>query len=124
MKSVEIGTVYVDAGMVMIRDPCYSLPETARHRGVAASWDRFCDAVGNASSHAEPLGRGLGLVVKVPYGDGQYPVMAEMSDHGLIRSVTIDFDPYGSRTTDGGCGGRLAAGRGRGRPQTSSGAPD
>ena len=37
MKLVQIGTVYVDAGMVMISGPCYGLPDTAGHRAVAAT---------------------------------------------------------------------------------------
>jgi hypothetical protein len=34
---------------------------------------------------------GLGMVVDSGYGDGEYPVYAEIGIDGRVTSVTIDF---------------------------------
>ena len=95
MKFVEIGTVDVDSGMVMIGDPCYSLPDDASSRpAVARDWMSFCDAMGSAP-HAEPLGAGVAIVVRPLCGDGRYPVIAEVTSQGSIRRVILDFDLEG-----------------------------
>lgn len=93
MKYVQIGTVDVDAGLVMIGDPCYSLPDDASCRSaVARNWARFCEAM-HSASHAEPLGAGAAIVVRTLHGDGEYPVMAELTSQGRIRRVILDLDP-------------------------------
>ena len=93
MKLVQIGSVDVDAGVLMIGDPCYSLPDDASHRStIAKDWARFCEALEGAS-HSEPLGRGTAIVLRTPHGDGEYPVMAELTSGGGIRRVILDLDP-------------------------------
>jgi hypothetical protein len=100
MKFVQIGTVDVDAGLVMIGDPCYSLPDDASRRSaVATNWARFCEAVDSAP-HAEPLGAGVAIVVRTLHGDGEYPVMAELTSQGRIRRVILDLDPGDDRHDD------------------------
>ena len=103
MKLEQIGTVHVDAGVIMIGDPCYSLPDDASHRStVAKDWARFCEALEGAS-YSEPLGHGAAIVLQTLHGDGEYPVMAELTQWGGIRRVILDLDP----DVDGqeGCGG-------------------
>ena len=93
MKLVQIGTVDVDAGVIMIGDPCYSLPDDASRRSaVAKDWTLFCEALEGAS-HSEPLGRGAAIVLRTLHGDGEYPVLAELTDWGGIRRVILDLDP-------------------------------
>ena len=95
MKLVQIGTVDVDAGLVMIGDPCYTLPDHASRRSdVAKNWARFCEATGDTRC-SQPFGLGAGIVLRTLYGDGEYPVMAEMTKRGAIRRVIVDFDPEG-----------------------------
>lgn len=92
-ERVEIGTVYVDAGIVMIGDPCYSVTGDASHH--IKTWSEFCDKTFASDlpyGTAEPHGRGLGLVVPTLYGDGSYPVYAEL-EGGRVARVTIDFAP-------------------------------
>ena len=85
----QIGTLYVDAGIIMLGDPCYSLPDDATNRDdTAKTWSKFCDKLdGDVSS---PLGKGISIVVSSGYGDGEYPVFVKRKD-GRIQSVTVKF---------------------------------
>ena len=90
-----IGSVYVDAGIVMIGDPCYTLPDDGSHRDEAArDWHTFCDSLygddRDTLHGVEPMGQGVGIVVQSGYGDGEYPVVAEYED-GRVKSVTVKF---------------------------------
>jgi hypothetical protein len=94
-RSMEkIGEVSVDAGIIMIGDPCYTLPDDASHRTDAAKeWDTFCDVLFESESRrkgVEPFGSGIGLVVSSGYGDGSYPVYVRYED-GIPAQVVIDF---------------------------------
>jgi hypothetical protein len=92
----QIGTIFVDAGIVMVGDPCYSLPDDASHRdAVARDWSRFCDATqadpNNADGFSTPLGEGTSIVVSSGYGDGQYPVFVERTYDGRVARLVIEF---------------------------------
>lgn len=88
----KIGTLYVDAGIVMVGDPCYTLSDDASHRTeVAKSWDKFCEATGSEKVSA-PFGKGTALVVSSGYGDGEYPVYVEW-DGGRVARLIVDFIP-------------------------------
>ncbi|WP_432006335.1 hypothetical protein [Streptomyces parvus] len=92
-ERVKIGTVHVDAGVVMIGDPCYSVTGDASHH--IKTWSEFCKKSPYGKEKydvTEPYGHGLGLVVPTLYGDGSYPVYAELEGDRVAR-VTIDFDP-------------------------------
>lgn len=92
-ERVEIGTVYVDAGIIMIGDPCYTATGDASHH--IETWSEFCKRTPwgeKPYNVTEPAGHGLGLVVPTLYGDGAYPVYAELED-GRVARVTVDFDP-------------------------------
>jgi hypothetical protein len=94
MRTLHLGNLDVDAGMVMLGDPCYWLPDDAPGRtDDIRSWSRFCAMVGDART-AEPGRTGAGLVVQVPGGDGTYPVLAEIDHRGSIRRVIIDFTDH------------------------------
>ncbi len=96
----QIGTVCVDAGIVMIGDPCYTLSDNASHRtDIARVWDRFCEQTFAPGPHqkghrdgeaVEPLGEGVGLVVSTGYGDGEYPVYVEYEGTRIARLV-VEF---------------------------------
>lgn len=92
----QIGTIFVDAGIVMVGDPCYSLPDDGSHRDdVARDWPRFCDATfadpNNADGYSTPLGDGISLVVSSGWGDGEYPVFVERSPEGRIARLVVEF---------------------------------
>jgi hypothetical protein len=92
MRNIEIGVVDVDAGLIMIGDPCYVLPDNAPRRPLVQDWTRFCEMVSDQQV-AQPVGDRCGLVIRPPDGDGEYPVTAEVSRSGRLLRVTIDFDP-------------------------------
>lgn len=86
LHSEQIGEVTVDSGLLMIGDPCYSIP--------GPSWDVFCDAVGAGdpdSGPCEPLGPGLGIVATTTYGDGTYPVYGLYDMPGRLVGIAVLF---------------------------------
>lgn len=92
MSRVQIGVVFVDSGTIMIGDPCYSVTGDASHH--IETWEEFCDKSPFGEQPfdvTEPFGSGLGLSIPTLYGDGSYPVFAELVD-GRIGRVTVDFD--------------------------------
>ena len=94
----EVGSVYVDAGMVWGGNPCYTIdPE-----GCAAvnTWDEFCQRLHNCDGeggnhhiigHSSPLGEGMGMAISSGYGDGEYPVMVRYTPEGRVAALKIEF---------------------------------
>lgn len=100
MKTL-IGNIGVDAGICWIGDPCYILHTQDRKPEILGdSWPAFCDKLealkfdqkAGVSFGFTPEHEGLGVVVHTGYGDGEYPVYADVDEKtGLVRSVTIKF---------------------------------
>lgn len=97
-ERVLAGYVDVDAGLVFVGDPCYTMGDDASSR--VTKWGDFCDALfyenGKRSDYeqkgfANPLGQGVGVAVQSGYGDGTYPVYVTYGDEGRVASVTIEF---------------------------------
>lgn len=97
----RIGSVSVDAGIVLIGDPCYHLHKIGcdRPEAIGKGWEDFCDLITRAGvdkhgfvqlehSNGNP---GLGVVVRSGLGDGEYPVYATFGKDGRIASVTVRF---------------------------------
>jgi len=99
----KVGTIYVDAGCVMVGDPCYTQGDDATSR--SSSWNEFlhktwpnvflADGTVNHSEQmadvAPALGEeGTGIVVSSGYGDGEYPVYVTR-EGGRIASLTVVF---------------------------------
>ena len=98
-----IGNIGIDAGVVWIGDPCYIIHQkTGLPKTMGANWVEFCQLIDEHSpvmkSFCFALGHeGLGVCASTGYGDGTYPVYAEISDAGdgwgkRIRRITIEFD--------------------------------
>lgn len=101
-KSRElIGEIGVDAGLCWIGDPCYILHAHPKPKAIGKDWGEFCDILHKNGTYPTrmqlnyDLGHpGLGIVVSTGYGDGVYPVYAEINDEGRIAAVTVEFiDP-------------------------------
>ena len=102
MAHKQIGVVGVDAGLVIIGDPGYLIhtePDTESTLG--KNWDDFCDLLAEEERPLMkqfnfPLGNpGLAVVVSSGFGDGVYPVFAEVVDTKeggkRVKKVTIEF---------------------------------
>ena len=91
----QIGTVFVDSGSVWVGDPCYVIGGDASH--AVEDWNAYHKNLtdlgfwGNQDASIEPLGIGVGMHIQTYWGDGEYPVFAEMEDSGRIKSITIDL---------------------------------
>lgn len=102
-KRVQIGTVGVDAGLCYLGDPCYVIGKELGRM----EWGEFLDKM----YESDPVNRDnamhwtvsapfpnpaagefrAGIVVSTGYGDGEYPVFAEINDEGRVMSVTVRF---------------------------------
>lgn len=94
----QIGTVFVDAGLIWVGDPCYVMGDDASNR--VTDWDEFCKVLEKSGQFnpkqncSAPLGPGIGLAISSGYGDGEYPVFIETIKDGSgerVKSVTIEF---------------------------------
>lgn len=95
-----IGEISVDSGQAMIGDPCYldrwqvwnseehNFDDHPKHEG-EYGYLGACNAT---------LGKGFGqlgladaVVFSTGYGDGLYPVYADINEDGVVGLVVIDF---------------------------------
>lgn len=101
-KRQQIGTVGIDAGLLMLGDPCYVIDKELGKK----PWGQFLDDMyatspegGNAYHWTvrAPMPNPAygdfpsGVVVTTGYGDGEYPVFAEFAEDGRVVSVTVQF---------------------------------
>lgn len=96
----------VDAGMIMIGDPCYG--SSQKNHPSQMEWGEFCDLYTELREDYPKFGQlnydlghaGLGVVLDSGYGDGTYPVYVHIKDDPdwgrRIMKVEIFFDedPY------------------------------
>lgn len=100
----KIGNLPVDAGCIMLSDPCYVLPDSRYNAEGAllkeAPYD-YKDMLEEMEKEdwpqifkVKPKGYSnpLGLIVESGYGDGLYPVYAKFNKEGRLIKVMIDFD--------------------------------
>ena len=96
-----IGHCGVDSGQIMLIDPCYVLkddffPNTDPTGG---PYDEACRITLDRGAGQHSLG---GVVTSTMWGDGNYPVYAEMEGN-RVKSVTIVFDDDGWGEEDDYC---------------------
>jgi len=97
-----VGRVGVDAGMVMVGDPCYldkftdheyddAKVEAQKAKGkYDYSYSGACAATLGENSAGE-LGRADAVAVSSGYGDGVYPVYAHYNHEGRIERLEVVF---------------------------------
>jgi len=101
----KIGTLPVDAGCIMLVDPCYVLPDSRQNSSgdvvKEAPYD-YKDMLEGMEEEGWPrefkvkpknYSMPLGMIVESGYGDGEYPVYAEYNREGRLVKVMVDFDP-------------------------------
>lgn len=88
-----IGYLPVDAGCMMLIDPCYLLDDQMlmaeaanedRHvylNEICSGWEKYASVI-----------NGLGMVVETGWGDGSYPVQIRYSRDGRVAEVRINFE--------------------------------
>ena len=95
-----IGHFTVDSGQAMVGDPCY-LDEWEPWNDRADDFDKHVEKAGEygylgacgvtlKEGYGE-LGTGNAVVFSTGYGDGLYPVYAELNDEGRVARVVIEF---------------------------------
>jgi len=92
----HLGHISIDAGICWLGDPCYVLPDGCDNNP-GADWSVFCNTLEVVTNPGEPTTHnfdGIGVCVGTGYGDGEYPVTAEIKG-GRVMSVTVDFMDLG-----------------------------
>lgn len=93
----RVGEIDVDAGIVMVGDPCYHLHKAPEdRRAFGKDWHDFIkslvDGVYSPDRTAvSNIENGAALVIGGFGGDGRYPVYVRR-ENGLIAEVSIRFD--------------------------------
>ena len=92
-----IGHFSVDSGQAMVGDPCY-LDEWDTNRN--DEWNiegkegqysyHGCSATTLKNNYGE-LGLATAVVFSTGYGDGIYPVYAELDEDGRVAKILIEF---------------------------------
>lgn len=97
LKRVLVGECMVDSGQLMLIDPCYcidrrsgSQDQLLEENGVTYEGAREITCSGDGAGQ---LGR-LACVTATGYGDGSYPVYADIDEDGRVMAVMVMFgDP-------------------------------
>jgi hypothetical protein len=93
MKLKKVGNIGVDAGTVMVVDPCYmrdgAAPPLIDIKSIFADLE---------DAHTTQVGKGLAVAVRSGYGDGVYPVYALMASSEetdgwgeRVMGLVVDF---------------------------------
>ncbi len=92
MKAKKIGVCAVDAGLLMIGDPCYFIGKDSGAYKQFKSWDDFLKRTKcyeGRQLNFEHGGSGLGVVARTKYGDGEYPVYEVVDANGGHALVVV-----------------------------------
>ena len=92
----RVGEVWVDAGMLLIGDPCYLIPngDGTPKKASLLNWNAFCAAVHASPTRngiAEPIGKWLGVVINNFGGDGTFPVDVVRGADGTVEKLIVTF---------------------------------
>jgi hypothetical protein len=100
MTKTLIGKFAVDSGQAMIGDPCY-LEDWKPWNSEQEKFEDHVNKVGEygylgacnatlTNGYGE-LNQGSSVVFNTGWGDGVYPVYADIDDEGTIHSITVKF---------------------------------
>lgn len=101
----QVGYISVDAGIVMVGDPCYSLGDSEpsmENKGLDYSqlltmldennFDKNrVFSIYHGANENKPRSEGQAIVVSSGFGDGCYPVFVKRDKQGIIVSLRVDF---------------------------------
>jgi hypothetical protein len=92
-----IGHFAVDSGQAMVGDPCYlDNWDTNRNdewniEGKQGQYSYHGASATTIANNYGELGMSTAVVFSTGYGDGLYPVYAEMNEDGRVARVVIEF---------------------------------
>jgi len=99
MSKKLLGLIGVDAGMIMVGDPCYFIGKDATVHKTFPDWKTACDELfcneKYANDESYDIRGGLGIAVPTTHGDGTYPVYLEEKigeDGESKRRLIVDLD--------------------------------
>lgn len=90
-RKVRVGSIGVDSGQIMIVDPCYVLDDDYRPElnPTGGKYDEVCRATIDRNHGETSFGA---FATSTLHGDGVYPVVADLDEHGRIIRLTISFE--------------------------------
>ena len=103
MKTKEmtyIGSFSVDSGQAMVGDPCYldewqpwdsDKQQFEEHKKSKGQYSYLGACEATLSDGYGELGVATAVVFSTGYGDGVYPVYAEINEDGRVAKIVIDF---------------------------------
>jgi hypothetical protein len=86
----RIGQCGVDAGMLMVGDPCYFVGKDATINERCENWNQACNELfcKDEPTRDTPFNvYGLGVAISTTHGDGVYPVYLETNKSGRRRLI-------------------------------------
>ena len=91
MRSVwtEVGVIGVDAGCVLLGDPCYWMKEEDYDKYILEAYSKkqsMTHQIKYDMGH-----KGKGMIISSGYGDGLYPVETKFNKEGRVKEVRIRF---------------------------------
>lgn len=86
-----VGYIGVDAGIVMVVDPCYMVPNDNWHEFCDEYWEKSGKTTGESGLGGIADMKG-GIVVQTAWGDGLYPVSVRRDNSGRITEIRVVFD--------------------------------
>jgi hypothetical protein len=91
----QIGMVAVDAGLLMVGDPCYAYPANEAAREFPKKWSEVCSQIKDkdiAQLNFKAGHAGLAVIIGGFGGDGCYPVFIEKDADGRPTALIVRFD--------------------------------
>lgn len=91
INKMLIGHCSVDSGQILICDPCYVIGDEYGED----EYKNICEVTLDKSRFIKGAGQvmnGHAVASGTVWGDGRYPVYAEVDDKGTVLSLTIEFD--------------------------------
>ncbi len=100
MSKEQIGIVAVDAGILMVGDPCYHVHYHQTPKAFGTSWEDFClnilrkggTTLNNVQLNFDDGYKGLGVICGGFGGDGCFPVYVKRNDSGRVTKLVVDFE--------------------------------
>ena len=95
-----IGRFAVDSSQAMIGDPCYldewkywdqEVDKFEEHNNRVGEYGYLGACNATLTKGYGELGGGSSVVFNTGWGDGVYPVYAEIDENGIVEKITVNF---------------------------------